>query len=162
MIAQLIPLEILQEPVRRAAVLASMRFQVSRDISCAIKATLQENRRQKVDKVGHRWTNPPLIQEAWIWMQGRHRDAVDRPPPLARVAIGTITEEQVDMYLHVPPSGHPTPVEVQPFLIEDYIPEEEEIAWAVCRLRLGGAQASPEPLRRPVRYEGGTYLPVTN
>ena len=61
---------------------------------------------------------------------------MDRPPPPARVAIATMTAERVELYRHVPPLGQPIPVGVQPFLVDDSILEDEEIAWAVRRLRL--------------------------
>ena len=44
--------------------------------------------------------------------------------------------EQVALYRKIPPPGQPITMEVQPFLVEDSIPEEEEIAWAVHRLCL--------------------------
>ena len=61
---------------------------------------------------------------------------MDRPPPPARVAIATMTAERVELYRPVPPLGQPIPVGVQPFLVDDSILEDEEIAWAVRRLRL--------------------------
>ena len=44
--------------------------------------------------------------------------------------------DQEALYQHVPPLGQPINVEVNPFLVEDPIPEEKEIDWAVHRLRL--------------------------
>ena len=81
-------------------------------------------------------SNPPLIKEAWIWIRVCHRDAVDRPLPPARVAISTMMADQVDMYRSVPPPGQTIDVRVQPLPMEDYIPEEKEITWAVHRIRL--------------------------
>ena len=69
-------------------------------------------------------------------MQRWYRDAVDRPPNPARVAISTMTEERVELYWHVPFLGYPIPVVVQPFTVEDSITEEEDIAWVVHKLRL--------------------------
>ena len=65
-----------------------------------------------------------------------YRYAIYRPPSPARVSISTMTVEGVELYWHVPLPGQPVPVEVQPFMLEYSIPKEEEIAWAVCRLRL--------------------------
>ena len=59
-----------------------------------------------------------------------------RQPPPYRVAIATMTEERVELYRHVPPPGQPIHVEVHPFMVEDSILEEEDIAWAVRRLHL--------------------------
>ena len=63
-------------------------------------------------------------------------DAVDRPPPPAIVDVATMKAERVKLYRRVPPMGQPIPVGVQPFVVDDSIPEDKEIAWAVRRLRL--------------------------
>ena len=75
-----------------------------------------------------------FYQEAWIRMWIWYKDDVDCPPPPARMAIPTITAEWADVYRKVPPPGQPTPMGVQPFLVDDSIPEDEEISWAVCRI----------------------------
>ena len=69
-------------------------------------------------------------------MIGWYKDTVDLPPPPARVAIATMTEERVELYLHVAPPGQPISVGVQPFLLDDSIPEDKEISREVRRLRL--------------------------
>ena len=55
-------------------------------------------------------------------MRGWYKGTVDRPPPPSRVAIYTITEEQVKLYRHISSPGQPIPVGVQPFLVDDSIP----------------------------------------
>ena len=47
-----------------------------------------------------------------------------------------MTAKRVKLYRHIPPLGQPIPMGVQPFLVEESIPEEEDIAWAVRRLCL--------------------------
>ena len=47
-----------------------------------------------------------------------------------------MTAEREEICRHVPPLGEPIPVGDLPLLVDDYIPEDEEIAWAVCRLLL--------------------------
>ena len=39
------------------------------------------------------------------------------------------------MYSRVPPPGDSIPVEIEPFEVEDGVPDEGEIKWAVKRLR---------------------------
>ena len=80
--------------------------------------------------------DPPLIREAWIRMRGCYREKLDRPPPPAIVAISNMTAEQVELYRHVPPPGHPIPVGVQPLSMDDSILEDKEISWVVRRLCL--------------------------
>ena len=53
-----------------------------------------------------------------------------------------ITEERVTLYSRVPPPGDSIPVDVEPFAVEDGVPEEEEVEWEVKRLQnnhAGGA-----------------------
>ena len=69
-------------------------------------------------------------------MRGWYKDAVDCPPPQSRMAIATMTSEQVELYRHIPLPGHPISVGLQPLLVDDSIPEDGEIHWAASRLRL--------------------------
>ena len=79
--------------------------------------------------------DPPLIQEAWYNIQGWYKAAVDRTPPPARATLERITEERFALYSRVPPLGENIPVELEPFEVEDKVPEEGEIEWAFKRLR---------------------------
>ena len=45
-----------------------------------------------------------------------------------------MTLEMEDLYRHVPPLVDPIPVGDLPFLVNDIIPEDEEITWAVRRI----------------------------
>ena len=45
-----------------------------------------------------------------------------------------ITAERVALYIRVPPPGDSIPVEIEPFDVEDGVPDEGEIEWAVKRL----------------------------
>ena len=85
--------------------------------------------------------DPPLIQEAWYCLQGWYKAAVDRAPPPARATLKRVTAEWVTLYSRIPPPGDNIPVTIEPFAVEDGVPEEEEIEWAVKRLqnnRAGG------------------------
>ena len=85
--------------------------------------------------------DPPLIQEAWHRIQGWYKAAVDRAPLPARVTLKRIMAERVALYSHVPPPGDKIPVDIKPFMVDDLVPEEGGIEWAVKRLhnnRSGG------------------------
>ena len=43
--------------------------------------------------------------------------------------------ERVELYSYAPPMGTNTPIFVQPFPVEDLVPTEDKIEWAVTRLR---------------------------
>ena len=79
--------------------------------------------------------DPPLIQEAWHRIQGWYKAAVNHDLPPAQVTLERITAERVALYIRVPPPGNNIPVELEPFEVEDAVPEEGEIDWAVKRLR---------------------------
>ena len=59
-----------------------------------------------------------------------------------------MTAEREDIYRHVPPPGEPIPVGYPPFpfLVDDSIPEDEDIAWVIRRLRLK-CSGSPSGMR---------------
>ena len=79
--------------------------------------------------------DPPLIQEVWYRIQGWYKAAVDRTPPPARVMLKRIMADKVALYSRVPPPGDSIPVEIEPFEVEDKVPDEGGIEWAVKRLR---------------------------
>ena len=54
----------------------------------------------------------------------------------SRVTIELIAAERVDIYCHIPSSSKTTPLGVNPFPVDDSIPENEDISWAVCRIHL--------------------------
>ena len=60
---------------------------------------------------------------------------VDRDPPPARVKLERITAERVDLYRYVPPPGSNIPIYVEPFPVEDSVPTEDKIEWAVKRIQ---------------------------
>ena len=81
----------------------------------------------------------PLIREAWIWVWGWYKDAVECPPPQDRVDIANMMSERVELYCKVSSSGQPIPVVFHHLLVKFSIPEYEEIAWEVCKLCLSGS-----------------------
>ena len=86
---------------------------------------------------------PPLMKEAWIRMWEWYKYDVDHSLPPSRVAITTMTSDRFMIYRQVPPPGQPIPVRVPPFLLNDSIPENKEITWAVRRLHLNHPGSSP-------------------
>ena len=60
---------------------------------------------------------------------------VDRPPPPARDTLRRVTAEREKLYNWVPPPGDTIPVTIEPLEVEDGVPSEAEVEWAVKRLR---------------------------
>ena len=67
-----------------------------------------------------------------------YKDAVDRPPPPSILAPAKMTSEREDLYRNFRPPVELIPLRKPPFhlLVDDSIPEDEDIDWAVRRLRL--------------------------
>ena len=107
---------------------------------------LKGDRRQRVETtgedVGQIFTrDPPIPCKAWRRMRGWYRAAVDHALPPAQITLERITAERVEIYRVVSPPGENIPTSVEPNHIDDYVPTEEEVKWAVRRLRgeiLGG------------------------
>ena len=78
---------------------------------------------------------PPLHQKVWHRIKGWYKAAVDRAPPPAWVTLERITAERVELYNYVPPPRTNIPISVEPFPVDDLVPTEYEIEWAVKRLR---------------------------
>ena len=92
-----------------------------------------ENVEEEVDKL--LGTDPPLHQESWHQVKGWYQAAVTHMPPPARVTLELITEDQVDLYLHVPPPEENIPVLVDPLPVEESVPTEDGIEWAAKQLQ---------------------------
>ena len=75
--------------------------------------------------------DPPLHHDARNRMKGWYWVVVDRAPPPARVTLKRITAERVDLYRYITPTGENIPISVEPFPVEDLVPTEDEIEWAV-------------------------------
>ena len=95
----------------------------------AVKASLAEDQKRRADEAGAEvealvGADLPLIQEAWYRIQGWYKTAVDRTPPPARFMLERITAERVALYSRVLPPGDNIPLEIEPFEVEDVVPEE--------------------------------------
>ena len=113
---------------------------LKRRIGKAVKKSLAADRKRRSEEAGAEVealvkADPPLIQEAWYRIQGRYKAAVDRAPPPARVTLKRITAKRVALYSRVPPPGENIPVRIERFEVEEKVPDEGEIEWAVKRLR---------------------------
>ena len=113
---------------------------IKRRLGRAIKASLAADRRRRAYEVGAEvealvGSDPLLIKEAWHRIQGWYKAAADRAPPPARVTLEQIMVERVALYSYVPPPGKNIPVHIETFLVDDSVPEEGDIEWAVKSLR---------------------------
>ena len=105
---------------------------IIRRLGRAIKASLTTDRRRQAEEAGSEvealvGADPPLIQEAWKWIKGWYKAAVDCAPPPARVTLDRITVERVTLYIYVTPPGENIPISVKPFPVDDSVPEEDDI-----------------------------------
>ena len=113
---------------------------ITRILGRAIKASLTTDRRRQAEEEGEEVETlvgeyPPLIQEEWHQIKGWYKAVPDRSPPPPRVTLERITEERVSLYSYVPPLGKNIPIYVNPFPVDNWVPKEDEIEWAVKRLR---------------------------
>ena len=85
--------------------------------------------------------DPPDPKEACIRLKGWYKSAVNRAPPPARATLERITAERVDLYIYVSSPGENIPVTVTTAEVDDSVPMEDEIKYAVKKLmrnRSGG------------------------
>ena len=60
---------------------------------------------------------------------------VDHAPLPDRVTLKRITAERVALYRYLPPPGTNIPISVKRFPVDDSVPKEDKIKWAVKQLR---------------------------
>ena len=65
---------------------------------------------------------------------GWYKAAVDCTPPPAQVTLERITAERAELYSYVPPPGRNIPISVQLFPVDDSVPTQHKIEWAVTLL----------------------------
>ena len=113
----------------------SLIQRLSRAIAVSLKGDMKRQSEEVGEEVGELLgSDPPLHWEAWHRMKGWYWAAVDRAPPPAQVTLERITAERVDLYRYVSPPGGNIPVSVEPLPVDDSVPTEDEIEWAVTRL----------------------------
>ena len=113
----------------------------------AVQKSLAADRQRRADEAGVEVealvkADPPIIQESWYRLQEWYKAAVVRALPPARATFKRVTVYRVALYSRVPSPGDSIPVNIEPFAVEDGVPGEGDIEWAVKRLqnkRAGGA-----------------------
>ena len=80
-------------------------------------------------------SDSPFHKESGQHMKGWYKIMAGRTLPPARLTIERITEERVALHHHIPPPGENIPVSVDPFPLDDLVPMEDDIEWAVRRMR---------------------------
>ena len=90
--------------------------------------------------------DPPFPHEAWRRMRGWYREAADHAPLISWVTLERITAKCEELYRAIPAPGETIPISVPPSPIDDSVPIEEEIEWAVRRLQ-GHRSGGPSRMR---------------
>ena len=106
----------------------------------AIRVGLTKDRRRRAEEAGAEvevllGTDPPLHLESWYRIKGWYKAVFDHAPPAARFTLERVTAERVELYSYVPPPGKNIPIPIQPFLVVESVSTEDEIKWAVKRIR---------------------------
>ena len=76
-------------------------------------------------------SDPPLHKEAWRQMKGWYKIMAVRASNPARLTIKRIIAERVALHHHIPPIGEKLPIYVDPLPLDDSVPIEDNIEWAV-------------------------------
>ena len=113
---------------------------LSRIFGRAIVASLKGDRRRREEEAVAEvktllGSDPPLHREAWHRLKGWYWDAVDRATLSAQVTLEWIMAEQVYLYSYVTPPGENIPIYVESLPVDDSVPTEGNIEWAVKRLQ---------------------------
>ena len=111
-----------------------------RKLGRAIRASLRKDRKRRAEEAVAEveallGSDPPLHREAWYHIKRWYKAAVECAPPPAWITLKRITAERVELYSYVPPLGTNISISVQPFPVDDLVPKEDEIEWAVTQLR---------------------------
>ena len=77
---------------------------------------------------------PPLVKYGGILLRGWYREAKKHAPLPAHVTISWMMEDRVELYRRFPPLGRSTPLAMYLFPMDDLVPEEDDMAGAICRL----------------------------
>ena len=112
-----------------------------RRLSRRIRRSLHQDRKARTEKAGDAIEEAMRngnLKESWGKLKAWYRHA-ERAPKPARVDLQRITETWGTLYEQQDPPGDPVPVLVAPFDVRDDVPNADEIAAAVRRLRSGRA-----------------------
>ena len=113
-----------------------------------INAALKGDRKQRADNIAtdisHHLHEGDVV-EALRCVKGWYRVAEDRAPKPCHESMEKQTKEREELYAKVPPPGDPIPINVDPFEINDAIPEDVEIRAVVRGMQNGRTAEQAEP-----------------
>ena len=73
------------------------------------------------------WVGLPIHQEAWHRLKGWYLAAVHCAPAPTQVTLEQITADLVDLYRYISPPEENIRIFIDPFLLEDSVPTEDDI-----------------------------------
>ena len=122
--------------------------QLSRKHNQGVKAALKNDRQKRAannaDAIEASMAAGEM-QEAWQQLKGWYQAAEDRAPMPWHATLAAQTEEREQLYAKVPPPGGPIPINVDPFAINDAVPEEPEIVGSLSNAsEMAGQPEHPE------------------
>ena len=82
------------------------------------------------------------LKEAWRVLKDWYATASDRAPKPCYESMAKQTKEREELYTEIPPPGDSIPIHVEPFDLNDEVPEEVEIRAVVAKMRNGRAGGS--------------------
>ena len=113
-----------------------------RTLGQAIRKGLRRDRRERAAKVGleaERLLSLNQVHEAFRTIQGWYRDRISCPSKPLRIDLHECSQQCASLYARQPIVGCNLLVLVDPYDISDDIPDAEEIALALHKLRKGRA-----------------------
>ena len=137
----------------------SLQQRAGRQLSRRISQSFQRDREARALKAGEQieaLLAEGNVQEAWGMAKRWYRKASDRGPKPCMQTMVRQTQERVELYRKRDSPGDPIPINVDPYEVEDGIPEDAEIRQMVKdklkRGRVGGvAQIRAEDIKQWLR-----------
>ena len=112
-----------------------------RRLNRRLKSALSSDRKRRCAAAGEAAEAELSVgntREAWKIVRNWYQSASNRPPPPSREDLKKVTDDRINLYTKdLPPET--LPILVAPFDIDDVVPDVDEIAEAVRRLRNGKA-----------------------
>ena len=94
------------------------------------------------------------IYISWNQLKGCYWAAVNCAPPTAGVTFERITADRTELYSYDPLTGANILISVEPFPVDESVPTEDKIEWAVKRPTFWDAGRTPERLASGGKEEG--------
>ena len=117
----------------------------TRRLNRQVKALLNSDRKQRA-KTAAETIEDHLgsgnLKEAWRALKGWYAQASDRLPKPCYDSMVKQTAERVKLYEKVPPPGDPIPINVDPFDLDDSVPDDVAIREVVRGMKNGRAGGS--------------------